>query len=244
MNNTTNTLATAPLAASKPDMQAATDDLAARSGDAVTPHTLLANLQSQLISEEARQAYRDQVKGEAYMRWLAFYYLGRREHSQRELRDKLLAKGCKTNAVEALLSEFIAEGYQSDERMTSALIKDGITKKHGIIRIYQTLKKHGLTTLTSASQINPWIEAHGDFFSDLIINEPPPDVSGNASPADTYEVDWLQQAVEARVRKYGDSLPTDPKEKARQLRFLQYRGFSMDVCFDALKYTLASLAER
>lgn len=207
-------------------------------------NNLLASIENQLMTDEERQAYHAKIKGESYMRWLAFYYLGRREHSQKELREKLLAKECDADAVEALLQEFIEEGYQSDERMTSALIKDSIGKKHGTIRIYQTLKKHGLTTIKSASQINTWIEEHSDFFNDLLINDVEEETQTAAITEENYEVDWLAQAVEARVRKYGDSIPTDPKEKARQLRFLQYRGFGADVCFDALKYDLASLAER
>lgn len=213
------------------------------------PKNLLETVQNQLMTDEERQAYHAKLKADSYMRWLAFYYLGRREQSQFELREKLLAKDCDPQAVEALLQEFVDEGYQSDERMTSALIKEGIGKNYGTIRIYQTLKKHGLTTITSASQINTWIEEHSDFFNDLIINDLEKDESlDNALEKQdldqNYEVDWLTQAVEARCRKYGDSIPTDPKEKARQLRFLQYRGFGMDVCFDALKYDLASLAER
>nr|WP_315040745.1 regulatory protein RecX [uncultured Moraxella sp.] len=207
---------------------------------------LLKNIENQLMMDEERQAYHAKIKGESYMRWLAFYYLGRREHSQKELREKLLAKDCDSEAVEALLIEFANEGYQSDERMTSALIKDSIGKKHGTIRIFQTLKKHGLTTISSASQINTWIADHNDFFNDLILN----DIEENFQDDDNdvgnndYEVDWLAQAVEARVRKYGDSIPTDPKEKARQLRFLQYRGFAMNICFDALKYDLTTFHER
>ncbi|WP_410473200.1 regulatory protein RecX [Faucicola mancuniensis] len=206
---------------------------------------LLKNIENQLMMDEERQAYHAKIKGESYMRWLAFYYLGRREHSQKELREKLLAKDCDSEAVEALLIEFANEGYQSDERMTSALIKDSIGKKHGTIRIFQTLKKHGLTTISSASQINTWIADHNDFFNDLILN----DIEENFQDDDNdvgnndYEVDWLAQAVEARVRKYGDSIPTDPKEKARQLRFLQYRGFAMNICFDALKYDLTTVHE-
>lgn len=202
---------------------------------------LLKKLESQLMTDEEREAYHAKIKGESYMRWLAFYYLGRREHSQKELREKLLAKNCNPDAVEKLLIEFAQEGYQSDERMTSALIKDGITKKHGKIRIYQTLKKHGLKTLGSASDVNDWIDNHSEFFSDLIINATSEE---QEEINDNYEVDWLAQAVEARVQKYGDSIPTDQKEKARQLRFLQYRGFDMSVCFDALKYNLTKLAER
>lgn len=202
---------------------------------------LLKKLESQLMTDDEREAYHAKIKGESYMRWLAFYYLGRREHSQKELQEKLLAKNCNPDAVEKLLIEFAQEGYQSDERMTSALIKDGITKKHGKIRILQTLKKHGLKTVSSANGVNDWIDTHSEFFSDLIINatsEEQDEIN------DSFEVDWLAQAVEARVRKYGDSIPTDQKEKARQLRFLQYRGFDMGICFDALKYDLAKLSER
>lgn len=208
------------------------------------PKNLLETVQNQLMTDEERQAYHAKLKADSYMRWLAFYYLGRREQSRHELREKLLAKDCDPQAVEALLQEFIDEGYQSDERMTSALIKEGIGKNYGTIRIYQTLKKHGLATVKSASQINTWIDEHPEFFNDLIINDIEQDNDSDDDPNENYEVDWLQQAVEARVRKYGDSIPTDPKEKARQLRFLQYRGFGADVCFDALKYDLTSLAER
>lgn len=204
---------------------------------------ILTNIQSQLMSDEEREAYHAKIKGESYMRWLAFYYLGRREHSKKELREKLLAKECEPQAVEDLLEEFEQEGYQSDDRMTSALIKDGIGKKHGKIRIFQTLKKHGLTTISSATELQNWIDEHYEFFSDLIIN-PSTETEEQESLNENYEIDWLSQAVEARVKKYGDSIPTDPKEKSRQLRFLQYRGFDMSVCFEALKYNLESLAER
>lgn len=207
------------------------------------PKTLLENLNNHLMTDEERQAYHDKLKGESYMRWLAFYYLGRREHSKKELRDKLLAKDCEVDAVDALLTEFEAEGYQSDERMTSALIKEGIGKQHGTLRIFQTLKKHGLTTVGSVSGINQWIDTHNDFFEDLLLNDIEADSIEDSNEA-AYEVDWLAQAVEARVRKYGNAIPTDPKEKARQLRFLQYRGFGADVCFDALKYDLTTLANR
>jgi regulatory protein len=40
--------------------------------------------------------------------------------------------------------------------------------------------------------------------------------------------DWLVLAREVRVRKFGPDPPSDWPEKARQARFLQYRGFSSD----------------
>ena len=57
-------------------------------------------------------------------------------------------------------------------------------------------------------------------------------------------VDWLKLAVTARTKKYGDTIPSEQKDKARQLRFLQYRGFDRDICFQALNYTLETLDER
>jgi regulatory protein len=40
--------------------------------------------------------------------------------------------------------------------------------------------------------------------------------------------DWRLRAREARIRKFGPETPESWAEKARQGRFLQYRGFSSD----------------
>ena len=40
--------------------------------------------------------------------------------------------------------------------------------------------------------------------------------------------DWKALAREVRVRRFGPEAPQDWAEKARQARFLQYRGFSSD----------------
>jgi regulatory protein len=39
------------------------------------------------------------------------------------------------------------------------------------------------------------------------------------------EQDWSALAREMRQKKFGADVPSDFKEKARQMRFLQYRGF-------------------
>ncbi|MFZ5722623.1 MAG: regulatory protein RecX [Pseudomonadota bacterium] len=51
---------------------------------------------------------------------------------------------------------------------------------------------------------------------------------GTAGP-----VDWLAQAREARRRKFGDVLPVDAAERARQMQFLLRRGFSSAICRQA-----------
>lgn len=40
--------------------------------------------------------------------------------------------------------------------------------------------------------------------------------------------DWRARAREARIRKFGLAVPEGWAQKARQARFLQYRGFSSD----------------
>jgi regulatory protein len=44
----------------------------------------------------------------------------------------------------------------------------------------------------------------------------------------TTETDWIQAARVARRRKFGPEPPADLRERAKQARFLQYRGFSSD----------------
>ncbi len=51
---------------------------------------------------------------------------------------------------------------------------------------------------------------------------------------DLKEIDWYAQAYELKVKKYGTAVAKDPKEKAKQIRFLQYRGFEMDAIFKAI----------
>lgn len=159
-----------------------------------------------------------------YMRWLAFYYLSRRELSQHQLRQKLLAKECDAEAVEALLVEFAEKNYQSDERCAHMLIRESVRKSRGKQHIRQALKDAKLTLPYSLDELiaNAGIDEMAD--GTILENQ------------QNEQVDWLLLAVEARCKKYGNHIPTDPKEKARQLRFLQYRGFEMQICFDALKY--------
>lgn len=47
-------------------------------------------------------------------------------------------------------------------------------------------------------------------------------------------VDWPHAAREVRLRKFGPEMPSEWAEKARQARFLQYRGFSSDHIRSAL----------
>ena len=51
------------------------------------------------------------------------------------------------------------------------------------------------------------------------------------------DIDWYEQAYQLKVKKFGEAVTKDPKTKAKQIRFLQYRGFDMDVIKKAVART-------
>lgn len=51
------------------------------------------------------------------------------------------------------------------------------------------------------------------------------------------EVDWLRAAYDLKVRRFGEVVETDPKKQAKQVRFLQYRGYPLGDVFKAVKIT-------
>jgi len=53
-------------------------------------------------------------------------------------------------------------------------------------------------------------------------------VSSELSDCFLDDGDWPQRVVDVRVKKFGSVLPTDFKDRAKQTRFLQYRGFTAE----------------
>ncbi|MGA9699740.1 MAG: RecX family transcriptional regulator, partial [Acinetobacter sp.] len=43
-----------------------------------------------------------------------------------------------------------------------------------------------------------------------------------------------EQAYQLKVKKYGAKVEKEPKLKAKQIRFLMYRGFEMDTIMKAI----------
>lgn len=181
------------------------------------------------LSNTPIQALYDNDRTQNRLRWLAFYYLSKRELSRYELQQKLKNKDFELCVIEPLLDEFAKEGYQSDLRFAQMLVRESIRKNRGTRHIAHSLKKAQVQMDMSVDELIASVTQ--DTLDDTILQ------NDNADEG----VDWLLLAVEARCKKYGDTVPKDPKEKARQLRFLQYRGFTMDVCFEALKHSLSEL---
>ena len=190
-------------------------------------------LKAYLKTPEQRQAEIEAIKANSRLRWLAFYYLSRREHSAGELRQKLLDKEQDPEKIEELLQEFQDKGYQSDHRTALMLIREGIRKGRGRLRIKNDFYKRKVEVPANIDELIDMAMEDNEEFVDVL------------SDNDLVEgVDWLRLAVEARVKKYGDEIPTDQKIKARQLRFLQYRGFKPDICFQAITHNLETLEDR
>lgn len=60
-------------------------------------------------------------------------------------------------------------------------------------------------------------------------------VDSSLAKPDMEEIDWYAEAYALKVKKYGTEVATDPKLKAKQIRFLQYRGFDMDCIMKAIR---------
>ena len=128
----------------------------------------------------------------------AMNWLARREHSLAELHVKLAAKDYSPPEIEAAVAGLAADGLVSDERFAEAFVASRVRKGQGPVRIRMELKQRGI----SAELISESVDAAGP--------------------------DWGRLAADVRERKFGASLPDDFKAKARQMRFLEYRGFSSE----------------
>lgn len=132
--------------------------------------------------------------------------LSRREHSTEELKRKLAAKGHPAASIETVLDKLGQKKWVSDERFTTNYVHYHARRGQGPVRIRAELRQQGITD----SQIQQEVGAA--------------------------ERDWNQLAGEVRRRKFGDQLPSTAAERAKQARFLQYRGFNSDQIRAALKF--------
>lgn len=115
-----------------------------------------------------------------------------------ELRTKLADKDFLPTEIEAAVAGLAADGLVSDERFAEAFVASRVRKGQGPVRIRMELKQRGV----SAELISAHVDAAG--------------------------LDWGRLAGNVRERKFGASVPDDFKAKARQMRFLEYRGFSSE----------------
>ena len=122
-------------------------------------------------------------------------YLARREYGRDELRLKLTDAGFDEQAAAAAILRLSREGLQDDRRFVENFIQSRIHQGKGPVRVRLELKERG----ADEALVGELLEQSGE--------------------------DWAALARGVRRRKFGAELPRDFREKARQMRFLQYRGF-------------------
>jgi regulatory protein len=125
--------------------------------------------------------------------------LARRDYSTHELKKKLAERGYDEHAREVVVDDLESMGKMNNERYGQNVVAYRARRGHGPARIRNELKKSGL----SRSDIDAAVKS-----------EDAPD--------------FLALARSTRTRKFGPEIPRDRKERAKQARFLQYRGFSND----------------
>ena len=130
--------------------------------------------------------------------------LSRREHSIKELKNKLLLRDYPSEDFTEVINYLLAKDYLSNERFAESVIRQRVNKGYGWRFIENELKQKGLDsqTIILAKQ-----EQH---------------------------VDWYHQATRAYQKRFGCSVISDQKDRAKRIRFLQYRGFSSDEITTAL----------
>lgn len=134
----------------------------------------------------------------ADIRRAAMDLLARREHSYRELHRKLCARFIDADLVCTEINRLRDERLQSDERFAEAYLHSRAQRLYGPLRIRLELRERGI--------------------DDRLI----------AQVMQQSAVDWRANLQRLIVTKFGRAAPRDLKEKAKRLRFLQYRGFAGD----------------
>lgn len=151
-----------------------------------------------LLSDLVQPGEVDRFSDPLAARKKAMDYLARREHSRQELEHKLAKAGFEPDAAAEAIEGLEADGLQSDLRFAEAFVHSRVRRGKGPVRIRAELGERGV----AGSLVSRALEETG--------------------------ADWRKLAIETRRRKFGAELPRDFTDKARQMRFLQYRGFDTD----------------
>jgi regulatory protein len=122
--------------------------------------------------------------------------LTRREHSQKELLTKLMAKGFNKDAVLPVIEALAEQGWQSDSRYAESYTRHRLQKGYGAIAIGYELKQNGV----SAFDIDNSLSAFTD--------------------------SWLEHIEQVYFKKYSHDTHLSRSEWAKRNRFLMQRGFS------------------
>ncbi|HET7570829.1 MAG TPA: regulatory protein RecX [Gammaproteobacteria bacterium] len=129
---------------------------------------------------------------------IAVGLLARREHSRGELQRKLAQRGCEAGEIDDALDTLERERLLSDVRFAEQFVRSRVERGAGPAKIRAELRQRGVA-----------------------------DVVADEALAD-YAAGWRQRIQDVRRKRFGESIPSDYHERARQARFLQSRGFTAE----------------
>ena len=133
--------------------------------------------------------------------------LARREHSRHELAHKLASDGADREELLALLDELEAKNWLSDRRFAESYVADH-RRREGAVKLAHALRQRGIADALIA-----------DVLAEL-----------NARHDDDSEVARARNVW----RKKFATPPDSPSARAKQMRFLQGRGFSIETIRQAM----------
>lgn len=131
--------------------------------------------------------------------------LSRREHSIKEITRKLLQREYERDEIDSVIVFLLDNNYLCERRYTESVIRKRVNKGYGKHYIYQELKQNGIER----------------YLADEV--------------AENLEIDWYHLAQRTYSKRFGATEIADQKEKAKRIRFLQYRGFSSDEIMSAIE---------
>ena len=144
------------------------------------------------------------MPGQAELEQAAIRLLSIREHSRLELQGKLQNRTEQPELLQKVLDGLEENGYQSDQRFAEQYVESRRQKGFGPVRIRRELQERGV----DATLIEQWLD-----------------------PADG---EWSTLLHVCCQRKFGSAAPRDYRERAKRARFLEYRGFPVEMIRSAL----------
>src|SRR5690606_4342136 len=124
--------------------------------------------------------------------------LARREHGRIELARKLRLRGAPADLIEPALDRLAEEGLLSEARYLESFVRMRANAGYGPLRIREELTQRGISREDTEQALRD---------------------SG---------FDWQEQLIAVWQRKFSGTLPQDQRERAKQGRFLAYRGYPLD----------------
>lgn len=136
----------------------------------------------------------------------AIFMLSRRDYSTSELQRRIERRIRETEkdsptAPECLpqvIERLLESQYLDDNRTIYSFFRSYLNKSYGPLRIRQELRLKG-------------------FPSEIIERV-----------LEETDTDWYALCEDLKEKKFGTAKPKDFKERAKQIRYLQYRGFTSD----------------